>query len=129
MPCHSLLYNKVGNALKKQISAGIAPFNIKCHNLIRNVETCLKMNHGRLISVSDWLTQCRVTRVSETSFTNETLVSSPLRPVAEVESGSTFRETCLATEVRKSFTKPTMLHGAMPADTCFAAPLHTSFNM
>ena len=28
----------------------------------------------------------------------------PLRVVAEVESGSTFRETCLATEVRKSFT-------------------------
>ena len=39
----------------------------------------------------------------------ETLVLSPLRPlraVAEVESGSTFRETCLATEVQKSFTKP-----------------------
>ena len=37
----------------------------------------------------------------------ETLVFSPLRPlraVAEVESGSTFRETGLATEVRKSFT-------------------------
>ena len=31
---------------------------------------------------------------------------------AEVESGSTFRETCQAKEVRKSFTKPTMLHGA-----------------
>ena len=61
----------------------------------------------------------------------ETLVFSPLRPlraVAEVESGSTFRETCLATEGRKSFTKPTMLHGAMPAETCFAAPLHTSFS-
>ena len=26
--------------------------------------------------------------------------------VAEVESGSTFRETCLATEFQKSFTKP-----------------------
>ena len=52
----------------------------------------------------------------------------PLRAVAEVESGSTFRETCLATEVRKSFTKPTMLHGATPAETCFAAPLHTSFS-
>ena len=41
----------------------------------------------------------------------EILVFSPLRPlrvVAEVESGSTFPETCLATEVRKSFTKPTM---------------------
>ena len=47
---------------------------------------------------------------------------------ADVESGSTFRETCLATEVRESFRKPTMLHGATPAETCFAAPLHTSFS-
>ena len=42
--------------------------------------------------------------------------------VAEEESGSTFRETCLATEL-----KPTMLHGATPAETCFAALLHISF--
>ena len=27
----------------------------------------------------------------------------------------------------KSFTKPTMLHGATPVETCFATPLHTSF--
>ena len=62
----------------------------------------------------------------------KTLVFSPLRPlraVAEVESRSTFRETCLATEVRKSITKPTMLHGATRAETCFAAPLHTSFSL
>ena len=61
----------------------------------------------------------------------ETLVFSPLRPlqaVAEVESSSTFRETCLATEVQKSFTQPTMLHSAMPAETCFAAPLHTIYS-
>ena len=53
----------------------------------------------------------------------ETLVFSsprPLRAVTDVESGSTFRETCLATEVRKSFTKPTMLQGATSAETCFA---------
>ena len=48
--------------------------------------------------------------------------------VAEVESGSTFRETCLATEAQKSFTKPTMLHGATPAETYFASSLHTSFS-
>ena len=48
--------------------------------------------------------------------------------VAEVESGSTFREICLATEAQKSFTKPTMLHGAMPAVTCFASSFHTSFS-
>ena len=62
----------------------------------------------------------------------ETFVFSPLRPlraVAVVESGSTLREPCLATEVRKSFTKPTMLHSATPAETCFAVPVHTSFSL
>ena len=62
---------------------------------------------------------------------DETPGFSPLRPlqaIAEVESGSTFRKTCLAMEVQKSFTKPTMLHGAKPAETGFAAPLHTSFS-
>lgn len=50
---------------------------------------------------------------------SETRVFPPLRPlraIAEVESGSTFHETCLTTEVRKSFTKPTMLHSATPAE-------------
>ena len=122
------------NGAAKQISAGNAPFNIKCRNLFGNVETCLKMSHGRLISVSDWLTQRRVTRASETSFTKWCYMVKLLffhhcdccKPLhTEVESGSTFRETCLATDVRKSFTKPTNLHGATPAETCFAAPLHT----
>ena len=61
----------------------------------------------------------------------ETLVFSPLpllRTVAKVESGSTFLETCIATEIRKSFMKPTLLHGGTPAETCFIAPLHTSFS-
>lgn len=58
----------------------------------------------------------------------------PLRAIAEVESSSTFRETCLATEVRKSFTKPTMLHGAMPAEKidsqcCCTQVSANSFNM
>ena len=48
--------------------------------------------------------------------------------VAEVESDPTFRETCLATKVQKSFTKLTMLHGATPAETCFASSLHASFS-
>ena len=42
----------------------------------------------------------------------ETLVLVTTATVAEVENGSTFGETCLATEVQKCFTKPTMLHGA-----------------
>ena len=42
--------------------------------------------------------------------------------VAEVESCSTFRKTCLATEVREGHTKPIMLQCATPtAETCFAA--------
>ena len=41
-----------------------------------------------------------------------------------VESDSTF----LATEVRKSFTKQTMLDGITSAETCFAAPFHTYFS-
>ena len=61
----------------------------------------------------------------------ETLVfvtTAIVATVAEVESGSTFRETCLATDVQKVyFTKPTLLHGATPAETCFATPLRTSF--
>ena len=48
--------------------------------------------------------------------------------VAEVESGSTFRETCLTTEIRESFMKLTILHGATPAETCFAVPLQISFS-
>ena len=39
--------------------------------------------------------------------------------VPEVKSGSIF-----ATEVQKSFTKPTKLHGATPDEACFAASLH-----
>ena len=97
------------NGAPKQVSAGVAPCNIKRRNLFRNVEIGLKMNHGRLGPVSDWLTQRSVTRPSKTSFTKwcytvKLWFFSPLRPlraVAEVESGSTFRETCLATEVQK----------------------------
>ena len=138
------------NGAAKQVSTGIAPCNIKCRNLFGNVETGLKMLSpdsrnisryqfhalGRERAVSDWLTQRSVTRPNETSFTKwcymvKLLFFSPLRPlraVAEVESASTFRESCLAKEVRKSSTKPTMLHGATPAETCYAAPLHTSFS-
>ena len=59
----------VCNGAPKQVSAGVAPCNIKRRNLFRNVEIGLKMNHGRLGPVSDWLTQRSVTRPSKTSFT------------------------------------------------------------
>ena len=61
----------------------------------------------------------------------ETLVffaTAIVATVAKVESGSTLRETCIATEAQKRFTKPTMLHGATPAETCFESLLHTSFS-
>ena len=67
----------------------------------------------------------------EVLLRGETLVFSPLRPlraIAEVEGGSTFHETCLATEVPKTFMKLTMLCSATPAETCFATRLHTSFS-
>ena len=103
------------NGAAKQVSADIAPWNIKCQNLFGNVETGLKMllpdSHkigryqfhalGRERVVSDWLTQHSVTRPNE-CYTVELLFFSPLRPlraVAKEESGSTFCETCLAVEV------------------------------
>ena len=51
------------------------------------------------------------------------ITSAMVAAVAEIDSGSTLRDTCLATEVQKSFTKPTMLHGPTPVETCFEAPL------
>ena len=91
------------------------------------------MNYGRLVVLfSDWLTKrSRVRPVSRSGVTRRNscfITTAIVATVAEVESSSTFRETCLATEVQKSFMKPIMLHGATPAETCFAAPLHTSFS-
>ena len=63
-----------------------------------------------------------------TKYTNYLPTTVIVATVSEVESRSTFRENCLATTVEKRFTKPTMLHGATPFETCFAAPLHTSFS-
>ena len=66
------------NGAAKQVSAGLAPCNIKCLNLFRNVEIGLKMNHGRLVPVSDWLTQrskSGVTRGNSGFFTTATVAS------------------------------------------------------
>ena len=60
------------------------------------------------------------------SETLDFITSAMVATVAEIDSGSTLRDTCLATEVQKGFTKPAMLHGATPAKTCFAAPLRIS---
>jgi len=54
----------------------------------------------------------------------ETLALVTTAIVAKVESSYSFGETCLATEVQK----PTILHCATPAETCFVTPLHTSFS-
>ena len=60
---------------------------------------------------------------------NETLVfvtTAIVVTVAEVESGSTFRETFLTKEVKWCLEKLTMLQGATPSETWFATSLHTS---
>ena len=44
------------------------------------------------------------------------ITSAMVATVAEIDSGSTLHDTCLTTEVQKSFTKPTILHGATPAE-------------
>ena len=71
--------------------------------------------------------------VSQVLLHGETLVSittAIVATVAEVESGSTFCETCLETKIRKRFTKPTItLHGAMLPETCFATPLQNEFQI
>ena len=57
---------------------------------------------------------------------DKTLVFITGASVAEVEGGSIFHETCLIAEVQKGFMKPAMLHGAKPAETCFAGPFSFS---
>ena len=62
-------------------------------------------------------------------YVTDFITSARVATVAEIDSGSTLHDTCLITEVQKSFEKPTILHGATPAETCFAAPLHVSFTL
>ena len=61
------------------------------------------------------------------STPNEALVGT-LMTIGDVSDIFPISETCLATEVQTGFTISTMLHGAMPPETCFAAPLRTSFS-
>ena len=90
------------------------------------------MNHGRLVvPFSDYLTyhnKAMQDQFQEVESHGETLVSITTAIVAtieEVESGSTFRKTCLATEDEM---KPTMLHGVTPSKTYLATPLLISFS-
>ena len=108
-----------GNEVKRECASNLTSFLsvlLSCHYTLKLLaETCV---------------QRRCETRYEVVLHGGTLVFSPLRPlraVAQVESRSTFRETCLATEVRKSSAKPTLLHGTTPAETCFATPLYTSF--
>lgn len=48
------------------------------------------------------------------------IASAVVATVVGVESGSTSRNTFLATEVQKGYTRPTMLHGATPPETRFS---------
>ena len=108
-----------GNEVKKERASHLTSFLsvlLRCRYILKLLaKTCVQQ-------------RCKTRH--EVVLHGETLVFSPLRPllaVAQVDRGSTFRETCLATEVRKSSAKATLLHGAKPAETCFAAPLYTSF--
>ena len=73
------------------------------------------MNNSRLVApFSDCLTRCERNKTEPDQFqevyTLVFMTSAIVATVAEAENGSNFRETCLATEVQKSFTKPTMLN-------------------
>ena len=60
-------------------------------------------------------------------YVTDFITSAMVATVAEIDSGSALYDTCLTTEVEKIIMKPAILHGAAPAETCFAAPLHVSF--
>ena len=48
---------------------------------------------------------------------------------AEIDNGSTLRDTCLAAELQKSFTKPTMLRCAKPAENLFHSAVEQKFHL
>ena len=57
-------------------------------------------------------------------------ITTAIVATVAVESGSTFGETCLATEVQKvSRNHATMLHGATPVETCFATAVAHKFQL
>ena len=90
----------------------------RCYTLKRLAETYVQ-RHREQVS------QSGVLHGETLVFVTTAIVAT----VAEVESGSTFRETCLATEVKKvSRNRPCYRDGATPAETCFATPLLASFS-
>ena len=126
-PCNIKSQNMFGN-----VESGLG--NKRSQNMFGNVESGLQMlflvctlstilvwmlamNQSQLVIVfSDWLTQRSITRLGKTSFTKwcytvKLLFLSPATAtsatIAEVESSSTFCETCLTMEVQKSFMKST----------------------
>ena len=109
-------------------------FQQALHSVTLRVETCsrtLKLVSKFVVPVSDW---CSVTRPREItpsgvvySETPDFITSAMVATVAEIGSGSTLLVTCLAMGVQKSFTKPTMLHSAMPVETWMAAPFYIKF--
>ena len=117
-------------------------FQQPLHRLTRKVENCSEpvccyqippkqVDTNSMLPASDWLTRCSVTRSSDTRLDGETpvfITTAIVASLAEVESGSTFPETCLATKVQQSSMKPTMLQGATRAKTCCAVTLHSRFS-
>ena len=79
------------------------------------------------MNTSWFILQTERDQFHEVVLDGEILVYITTAIVAE-EENRTFRETCLATEVEKSFMRPIMLHGAMLAETDFPAPIQMSFS-
>ena len=50
-------------------------------------------------------------------YVTDCITSAMVATVAEIDSGSTLHDTCLTTEVQKSFTKPTVLQHATAASS------------
>ena len=118
----------MGNEPAKQVSAGLTPLFLSTILFWMLATNCA----WSVVLFSDRLTQCSITRPGETSFTKwcytSTISTVIIAANAEEETDSPFCKTCQAMEGQKSFMKPTMLHAAMSAETCFAALLCISFS-
>ena len=81
------------NGAAKQVSTGVAPCNMI--GFVKRFELPLQDKFHEVVLHGETLVF---------------IITAIVLTVAEVKSGSTFRETCLATEVQKVSRKPTMLH-------------------
>ena len=120
-PIYSTLKSLMGVYLKRLIFRVIRTLK---------VETCsgtLTLVSKFVVPVPVWRSVTRPRPHYVVLYVTDFITSAMVATVAEIDSGSTLHDTCLTTEVQKSFTKPTIFHGATPAEFFFAAPLQVSF--